>query len=838
MKLRILILPLFLICTININGQIKDNLKELDSVLTYLHQTKRFNGTVLYAENGQSIYKKAFGVADYATDEKLTSQSSFNLASVSKQFFCVAIGQLADKGLLKLDDDCKKYLPELPYNGITIRNLMNQVSGIPEYFDLFMNHKTPLDTLTNDGLLKLFQQHRPPLDFPTGKQWAYSNTNYVFLASIIERVSKKPIPDYFEKHIFKPLKMENSYVYTIKMPKPANHVLGFSELANGRKLNDLTTFDGVVGDGNIYSSVEDLLTWEQSFYTIKLVSEKYKKEIFKQAKLKNGTSHPYGFGWMIEDEIEQVYLHTGGWAGFGNIIYRDAKKNRTAVVLSSGSNGLANRVLRDFFNGQKLSVPTTFLINNVLLIDGTGLKARNESVRIEGKRIKEVGNLTAFDNEEVIDGQGKILAPGFIDSHSHLQAYLSVYQDAIAALNQGVTTIVSGQDGGSEPIDSILTSLKANPTNVNIATYTGHATIRAKVMGNNNLNRAATKSEIKKIGALLKSEMKKGSLGLSTGLEYEDGFYSSRYEIVELAKIAAVEKGKYISHIRSEDISMVEAIDEIITIGREAKIPVQISHIKIALKDDWGTAPQVLSTLQNARAEGVDITADCYPYDFWNSTPRVLFPKKDFKSLEGAQYATEHLFDADKSIMVRYKPNRVYEGKSVGEIAKLRNETYAQTLLHIIAEAEKFEKENPAAYGIQTIMGKSMSEEDVMSFLAWQHTNVCSDGGNGGHPRGYGSFTKILSRYVKEKQILSWENAINKMTALSAEHVGIKNRGIVAPGYFADLVLIDPDTVKDNAGIDDPKALSDGILKVWVNGILVYKDKATTQKYPGEFIKR
>ena len=206
--------------------------------------------------------------------------------------------------------------------------------------------------------------------------------------------------------------------------------------------------------------------------------------------------------------------------------------------------------------------------------------------------------------------------------------------------------------------------------------------------------------------------------------------------------------------------------------------------------------------------------------------------------MEGAQYATEHLFDADKSIMIRYKPNRVYEGKSVGEIAKLRNETHAQTLLYIIAEAEKFEKENPTAYGIQTIMGKSMSEEDVMSFLAWQHTNVCSDGGNGGHPRGYGSFTKILSRYVKEKQILSWENAINKMTALSAEHVGIKNRGIIAPDYFADLVLIDPDTVKDNASIDDPKALSDGILKVWVNGILVYKDKASTQKYPGEFIKR
>jgi len=158
--------------------------------------------------------------------------------------------------------------------------------------------------------------------------------------------------------------------------------------------------------------------------------------------------------------------------------------------------------------------------------------------------------------------------------------------------------------------------------------------------------------------------------------------------------------------------------------------------------------------------------------------------------------------------------------------------------LYLVAAAETYGQQHPDAGGIETIMGKSMTEDDIITFLNWNHTNICSDGANGGHPRGYGSFTRVLSHYVKENKIMSWEEAIYKMTGLAAEHTGIKNRGIIAPGYFADLVLIDPATVKDNASIKDPRALSDGILKVWVNGVLVYKDKTSQQKYPGEFIKR
>lgn len=815
------------------------DVKKLDSAFSELYKSNRFNGTLLYAEKGKVLYKKAFGVADYRTKQPLLTTSSFNLASVTKQFICMGIMMMKEKGQLSYDDDIRKYIPEMPYDSISIRNLMTHTSGIPEYFDVFQRYKTPLDTLTNEKMIRLFAAHKPTLDFATGYKWNYCNTNYVLLVSIIERISKMPIDAFIKNNILTPLGLKDTYVYHLLMPTiPVNHVYGFEETGESRRLNDLSLFDGVVGDGNIYSSVEDLYKWEQSLYTEKLVKKQTMDEAFLPVTLKDGTTYPYGFGWFIEKDKPGEYSHTGGWVGFANLIYRDTKNNRTIIQLSSGSNGWGIRTARNFIQGTPLDITQTILIKNIQLIDGTGIPSRNASVRIEGKRIKEVGNLKALEGEIVVDGEGKILAPGFIDSHSHHNGSLSDYPEALAVLNQGITTIVTGQDGSGDPVDSIKAQLKRRPAAVNVATYTGHATIRERVMGAENLSRPATAIELEKIKQLLKEDLDKGSLGLSTGLEYEEGFYSNRNEVIELAKVAASSNGKYISHIRSEDVSMADAIDEIIQIGREAKIPVQISHIKIALKDDWGTSSKLLSQLERARAEGIDITADCYPYTFWNSTLRVLFPKKDFTSLASAKYATEHLFDPEGSVLVRFKPDANYKGKTISEIAKMRNETSAQTLLYLVATTEKYARNNPDSGGVEAIMGKSMSEEDVTNFLSWPHTNICSDGANGGHPRGYGSFTKVLSKYVKEKKALSWEAAIHNMTALAAEHTGIKNRGMIAPGYFADLVLIDPATVKDNSTIQNPKALSDGILKVWVNGVMVYKDKMSQKKYPGEFIVR
>jgi N-acyl-D-amino-acid deacylase len=814
-------------------------IQSLDSAYTQLYKTNRFNGAVLYAEKGKVVFKKAWGITAANSGTALSTASAFNLASVSKQFVCMAIMQLKEKGLLQYDDDCKKYIPELPYDSISIRHLMTHTSGIPEYFDLFVRHKTPLDTLTNEKMIEQFATLKPALDFATGTKWAYCNTNYVLLVSIIERITQQPFATYFHNNIAKPLGLKNTYVYHILMPAvPTNHVYGFTETGEQKKLNDLTPFDGVVGDGNIYSSVEDLYLWEQSLYTQKLVKQSTLQEAFTAVTLKDGTTYPYGFGWGVDEKKAGVFEHTGGWVGFANIIYRDTVNHRTIIELSSGSNGWGIRTARNFMQGKPLDITQTVLIKNVQLVDGTGTAARAGAVRLQGKRILATGNLTMLQGETVIDGEGKILAPGFIDSHSHLLGSLADHPEALAALNQGITTIVAGQDGDSDPADSIKAQLQRIPAAINVATYTGHSSIREKVMGEKNLSRPATATELEKIKALLKDDLQKGSLGLSSGLEYEAAFYSNRHEVIELAKVAAAEHTRYISHIRSEDVTMEDAVDEIIQIGREAKLPVQISHIKIALKDDWGTAPRLLATLQQARAEGIDITADCYPYDFWNSTIRVLFPKKDFTSLEAARYATNHLFDADKSVMVRFAPDTAYKGKTVSNIASMRKQSPEQTLLYLVAAAEQYRQQHPDAGGVETIMGKSMSENDLVDFLKWPHANICSDGANGGHPRGYGSYTRILHRYVATQKNLSWENAIHKMTALAAEHTGIKNRGIIAPGYFADLVLIDPATVKDNASIQNPKALSDGILKVWVNGVLVYKDKTAQQNFPGEFVGR
>lgn len=829
---------LFFIAIASITQAQQLDVKKLDSAFTGLNKTHRFNGTVLYAEKGKVLYSKAFGVTDCRTNEPLKTTSSFNLASVTKQFIGMGIMILKERGQLQFDDDCKKYIPELPYDGITIRNLMTHTSGIPEYFDLFQMYKTPLDTLTNEKLISLYGTYKPVLDFATGSKWNYCNTNYVLLVSIIERISKQTIDVFVKKNITAPLGLKDTYVYHVLMPAvPANHVYGFEETGEKKELNDLTPFDGVVGDGNIYSSVEDLYKWEQSLGTGKLVKKETFAEALLPVKLKDGTTYPYGFGWFIEKDKEGAYSHTGGWVGFANLIYRDTKSKRTIIQLSSGSNGWGIRTARNFIQGKPLDIAPTMLIKNVVVMDGTGAPAKNESVRIQGKKIIAVGNLQPFEGEEIIDGEGKILSPGFIDSHSHVESSLKNYPEGIAALNQGITTIVGGQDGESDPVDSLKAEIKATPIAINLATYTGHATIRQQVMGAANLSRPAKPEELEKIKQILKAELQKGSLGLSTGLEYEEGFYSNRYEVIELAKTAAAEKGKYISHIRSEDINMTDAIDEIIQIGKEAKLPVQISHMKIALKDDWGTANKLLATLQHARAEGIDITADCYPYDAWHSTMRVLFPKKDFTSLASATYATDHLFDADGSVLVHFAADTSYNGKTFGAIARIRKETAAQTLLYLVGTAEAYQRQHPGESG-EDIMGKSMADEDIRTLLAWPHTNLCSDGANGGHPRGYGSFTKLLNQYVKQQKIMSWEVAINKMTGLAAEHTGITNRGIIAPGYYADLVLIDPDTVKDNSTIQNSKALSDGIKKVWVNGVLVYVDKTFLNKYPGEFVGR
>jgi N-acyl-D-amino-acid deacylase len=244
-----------------------------------------------------------------------------------------------------------------------------------------------------------------------------------------------------------------------------------------------------------------------------------------------------------------------------------------------------------------------------------------------------------------------------------------------------------------------------------------------------------------------------------------------------------------------------------------------------------GHTPIKSSPAANRAPEGINITADVYPYTMWNSTPRVLFPKKDFDNLASAEFATRELFDPAASVMVRYSPNRAWQGKTVTEIATLNNESPAQGLLRIIRES--------AAPGQgATIVAKSMSETDISNFIKWPYSSICTDGTMSGHPRGHGAFTRVLGRYVREQKLMPLETAIQKMTSLAAENAGIKNRGVIAPGYFADLVLFDPETIIDNATIENPTALSTGVHHVWVNGKLVYNDMKAVPNFSGRFVKR
>jgi len=490
-----------------------------------------------------------------------------------------------------------------------------------------------------------------------------------------------------------------------------------------------------------------------------------------------------------------------------------------------------------------LNKPTTFknrstLIQNIWILDGTGAPAKKGSLRISGNRIIAIGKLQPIVGEIVIDGKDQYLSPGFIDSHSHHFGSLKNEPTGIAMTNQGITTIIIGQDGDSHPMDSLAAFFKQHKIAVNVASYTGHSSIRESVMGENNVFRPSTLEEIAQMKKYLAADLQKGSLGLSTGLEYESAFYSSKEEVLALAQLTAKMKGRYMSHIRSEDIHLDDAIDEIIAIGKITGMPVKLSHIKIANKDDWGKANLIIQKLEQARKQGVNITADVYPYNFWNSTLRVLFPDKAFTNIKSAEFAVNKLFDANQSVLVRFAPIPSYAGKTIRAIAKERNETEAVTLMNLIQIAADYKKTNPNAGGIEAIAGKSMNDADVAEFIQWNQANICSDGAAGGHPRGYGAFTRVLGKYVREQQLLSLPQAIHKMTGLTAQHLGLEKRGKIALGYFADLVLFDPSTINDHATIQNGKALSTGINCVWVNGKIVYQAQQATGELSGSLIKR
>lgn len=478
-----------------------------------------------------------------------------------------------------------------------------------------------------------------------------------------------------------------------------------------------------------------------------------------------------------------------------------------------------------------------FLIANVQVIDGSGVPGAAADVRISDGRIAAVGALDACPDERVVDGGGLTLAPGFIDTHSHADGSILDNLDAIAAVSQGITTVIVGQDGGSEyPLADFYSQLEETPPTVNVASYVGHNTLRLEVLGDD-FERVATADEIAAMASLLKLELDTGALGIATGLEYEPGIYSETAEVLALAQITADAGGRYISHIRSEDRWFEDAIDEIILIGRETGMPVQISHIKLAMTRLWGQAEQTLTKLNTARAAGINITADIYPYEFWQSTMMVLLPERDYRDRDAIQEVFDEIAPADSIRMTRYEPNPSYVGKSLPEIAGLLELDTIGTFTHLAEAAEQWEQDNSRS--AEMIIATSMKDSDIEALLNWPHTNICTDGGLLDlHPRGAGSFPRVLGHYARENRLMSMETAVHKMTGLTAEHMGFSDRGLIREGMMADLVLFDPDTVIDSATPQQPDALAEGIESVWVAGVLVYADGEVTSARPGEVIRR
>jgi N-acyl-D-amino-acid deacylase len=459
-------------------------------------------------------------------------------------------------------------------------------------------------------------------------------------------------------------------------------------------------------------------------------------------------------------------------------------------------------------------------------------------VRVAGDTIVAVGALEPTAADSVVDGGGLALAPGFIDTHSHADGDLDTHRDALSAVSQGITTVIVGQDGGeSMPLAQLFDSLTAHPVAVNLASYAGHNSIRAWVMGSD-YRRHATSKEVDSMAVLLRREMGAGALGLSTGLEYDPGIYSDPSEVLALAQVAADSNGRYISHMRSEDRWFWQAVDEIINIGRVTKMPVQISHTKLAMRPLWGEADSLIRILNAARASGVKITADIYPYPYWQSTLTVLFPKRDFSNRAEAEKVLREIAAPDGIRLSAFGPDTTYVGKTLQEIATLRKTDPATTLMALIQESQAWGKQHPHQ-NAESIVATSMDEDDIAKIMAWPFTNLCTDGSLvDRHPRGIGTYPRFLGRYVRERHVTTLEDAVRKISGLAAANVGIQRRGELRPGYYADLVLFDPATIIDRATPTDPFQLSTGVERVWVNGQLVFAGGKTTGAFPGRLIRR
>ncbi|MBI2154765.1 MAG: D-aminoacylase [Candidatus Rokubacteria bacterium] len=524
-------------------------------------------------------------------------------------------------------------------------------------------------------------------------------------------------------------------------------------------------------------------------------------------------------------------------------------------------------------------------IEGATVVDGTGAPGFRADVGITGEVIAAVGDLSREPAGTTLRASGLTLAPGFIDIHSHSDWRLWANRRAESKIRQGVTTEVVGNCGFSpapvnpsfredlrgfalyvpegmdfswQSVEEYLTRFDHGGCALNVIQLLGHGTLRIAAMGF--ARRKPTDRELAHMKRLVAESLEGGAWGISTGLIYAPGSYGETDEIVELARVAGRHRGFYASHIRGEAANLLNSITEAITIGREGELPVQVSHIKAAGRPHWGKVKDALALIDAARAEGLDVTADVYPYTASSTTLRTLLPGWALEGgveamlgrlqnpAERARLRAE--VEAGKKgeedlvanagwdgIMIAYAPgSREVEGKRLSEIAKERGVAPMDAVMDLLL----------ASRGKVYMILFQLDEADLRLALAHPHVMIGSDGsalathgelGQGKlHPRSYGTFPRVLARYWRDERLLSVEQAVHKMTGLPATKLGLKDRGVIRVGAKADLVAFNGRTVADRATYEEPYQYAAGIEYVLVNGRLVIKGGEHTGSLPGRVL--
>jgi len=495
------------------------------------------------------------------------------------------------------------------------------------------------------------------------------------------------------------------------------------------------------------------------------------------------------------------------------------------------------------------------VITGAKLADGSGNPAFLADIGIRGDTIAAIGFLADAPAAARIDARGLIAAPGFIDIHSHGRRGIFNVPTAENYLREGVTTIIEGPDGGSPlPIKPFLDRVTATGVSINFATFVGQGTIRSEVIGL--VDRKATPEELDKMKALAAQAMKDGAFGMSTGLFYVPGNFTPTEEVIELAKVVGGMGGIHISHMREEAGKILDSVRETIRIGEEGGLPTQVTHHKIIGKPNWGKSVETLKLVEEARARGVDVTIDQYPYTASSTGIAALFPQWSLEG--GAKSTAERLGAADQRARIKatiVQNLQVDRGAGDPKNVQIVNCSFDRTLagknLSEITRARGAEPtfENAAETAIDLLLKGGCSaiyhaiqEEDVVRIMQSPYTMIASDGdipvfGQAApHPRSYGTFARVLGVYVREKRVLTLEDAVRRMSGYPAQRLKIWDRGLLRPGMKADIVIFDPAAVGDRSQFDKPHQYSVGFRDVIVNGKPVLLNNAVTAERPGRII--